>query len=78
VPIVLKSGSLSLLEPSGPVKAYNRFALLTERRVLFIYRAKQETECGKSGCGKDRRIGGETCGWIDRWYGKQEMLGERR
>ena len=27
VPIVLKSGSLNLLEPSGPVKAYNGNAL---------------------------------------------------
>jgi len=27
VPIVLKSGSLSLLEPSGPVQACNGFAL---------------------------------------------------
>jgi hypothetical protein len=28
VPIVLKSGSLNLLEPSGPVQACNGFALL--------------------------------------------------
>jgi hypothetical protein len=27
VPIVLKSGSLSLLEPSGPVQAFNGIAL---------------------------------------------------
>jgi len=27
VPIVLKSGSLNLLEPSGPVQAYNGTAL---------------------------------------------------
>ena len=27
MPIVLKSGSLNLLEPSGPVQASNRFAL---------------------------------------------------
>jgi len=28
VPIVLKSGSLNLLEPSGPVQAYNGIALI--------------------------------------------------
>jgi hypothetical protein len=30
VPIVLKSGSLNLLEPSGPVKACNGIAFLNE------------------------------------------------
>ena len=32
VPIVLKSGSLNLLEPSGPVKACNGIALPLPRR----------------------------------------------
>jgi hypothetical protein len=30
VPVVLKSGSLNLLEPSGPVQASNGIALLTQ------------------------------------------------
>jgi len=46
VPTVLKSGSLSLLEPSGPVQACNGIALSlplpdkeidTKGEVLFVY-----------------------------------------
>jgi hypothetical protein len=36
VPIVLKSGSLNLLEPSGPVKACNGIAL----PIVVIYAKK--------------------------------------
>ena len=36
VPIVLKSGSLNLLEFSGPVQAYNGIAL-TSPVTVFIY-----------------------------------------
>jgi hypothetical protein len=37
VPIVLKSGSLNLLEPSGPVQACNGIALTL---FYFIFQAK--------------------------------------
>ena len=37
VPIVLKSGSLNLLEPSGPVQACNGIALPLLLPYLFIY-----------------------------------------
>jgi len=37
VPIVLKSGILNLLEPSGPVQACNGFALATY--ILFLEKA---------------------------------------
>jgi hypothetical protein len=33
VPIVLKSGNFNLLEPSGPVKAYNGIDLLLPNRI---------------------------------------------
>jgi len=36
VPIVLKSGSLNLLEPSGPVQACNGIALPLPLPVLFL------------------------------------------
>ena len=40
VPTVLKSGSLNLLEPSGPVQAYNGITLpsftLSEYRLYFV------------------------------------------
>jgi hypothetical protein len=36
VPIVLKSGSLNLLEPSGPVKACNGIALPLPFTFLII------------------------------------------
>jgi hypothetical protein len=36
VPIVLKSGSLSLLEPSGPVKAFNGISLPLLRNCQAI------------------------------------------
>src|SRR5215510_8922910 len=36
VPIVLKSGSLKLLEPSGPVKACNGIALPYKNNSIFI------------------------------------------
>jgi uncharacterized protein with PQ loop repeat len=35
VPIVLKSGSLNLLEPSGPVKACNGIGLPLDFTVMF-------------------------------------------
>jgi hypothetical protein len=40
VPIVLKSGSLNLLEPSGPVKACNGIALLYP---LLVARFKRQS-----------------------------------
>jgi hypothetical protein len=36
VPIVLKSGNLNLLEPSGPVKACNGIALPSPKYALII------------------------------------------
>ena len=36
VPIVLKSGNLNLLEPSGPVQACTGIALLLEYRIMII------------------------------------------
>jgi len=36
VPIVLKSGTLNLLEPSGPVQACNGIALRTEWQTRWI------------------------------------------
>jgi hypothetical protein len=54
VPIVFKFGSLNLLQPSGPVKAYNGIALsllykvrVYENRVvrgIIIHKGKKE--CG--------------------------------
>jgi len=37
VPIVLKSGSLNLLEPSGPVQACNGIALPFYVFLLYVY-----------------------------------------
>jgi hypothetical protein len=45
VPIVLKSVSLNLLEPSGPVKACNGIAL---QRVLFKVQGKWENRVGET------------------------------
>jgi hypothetical protein len=36
VPVVLKSGSLNLLEPSGPVKACNGGALPLPVNLMFV------------------------------------------
>jgi len=37
VPIVLKSGSLNLLEPSGPVQACNGIALPSTVHLCYLY-----------------------------------------
>jgi hypothetical protein len=37
VPIILKSGSLNFLEPSGPVKACNWIALHLPHNVYFVF-----------------------------------------
>jgi hypothetical protein len=58
VPIVLKSGSLNLLEPLGPVKACNGIALLlrlSEKMVLggtFVLRRVSDRRMGKIACEK--------------------------
>ena len=44
MPIVLKSGTLNLLEPLGPVQAYNGIALLLSLRVISRF------DVGESGC----------------------------
>jgi len=36
VPIVLKSGTLNLLEPLGPVQAYNGIAVLLQSFKCFL------------------------------------------
>jgi hypothetical protein len=52
VPIVLKSGSLNLLEPSGPVKACNGIALpftfkgSIKEKNKYIGRKGKDRECG--------------------------------
>jgi len=43
VPTVLKSGSLNLLEPSGPVQACNGIALTFTRNVIIIINIKDWT-----------------------------------
>jgi len=47
VPIVLKSGSLNLLEPSGPVQACNGIALPFTLPYLLqtVYTATTQTDC---------------------------------
>jgi len=54
VPIVLKSGSLSLLEPSGPVQACNGIALplplpYTVKCTYFVFTFKHDLPCLRLG-----------------------------
>jgi hypothetical protein len=44
VPIVLKPGSLNLLEPSGPVKACNEIALPFNNKTIEITDVKSEAD----------------------------------
>ena len=48
MPTVLKSGSLKLLEPSGPVQACNGIALpFSSANCSNVLRAEMKTECHK-------------------------------
>jgi len=52
VPIVLKSGSFKLLEPSGPVQAYNGIAL----PFTFTYDVRLLKEAPDPGPGTKDRV----------------------
>ena len=49
MPIVLKSGSLNLLEPSGPVQACNGIAFIMASYVYFSLDAKESLPLGLKG-----------------------------
>jgi hypothetical protein len=73
VPIVLKSGSLNLLEPSGPVKGCNGIALPSPFTPLYalLTRYCSGNKIEKNGMGWTCRGSGETYTGF-RWGNQRE------